>query len=161
MEGRTTEVSLRSVMGCFPTGVTVVATRDLDGVPWGLTVNSFASVSLEPPLVLVCISRDANTHDRLIDADGFTVSVLSASQAALAERFAEPPSEGRFRGVEWQAAPSGNPVLAGAVAWLDCLIDEVMNSGDHSILIGRAVAASFSDEPALVFHRGVFGSIGG
>ncbi len=161
MEGRTAEVTLRSVMGCFPTGVTVVAARDVDGVPRGLTVNSFTSVSLEPPLVLVCISRDASTHDHLIDAEGFTVSVLSASQATVAERFATQPSEGRFGGVEWQSAPSGNPVLVGAVAWLDCLIDEVLKAGDHSILIGRAVASSLSDEPALVFHRGVFGSIGG
>ena len=89
-----------------------------------------------------------------------SLGVLSASQAAVAERFAKQPSEGRFRGGEWLSAPSGNPVLAGAVAWLDCSIEEVLKGGDHSILIGRAVTSSLSDEPALVFHRGVFGSIG-
>ncbi len=153
----TAERSFRTVMSCFPTGVTVVAARDAEGRPLGLTVNSFTSVSLEPPLVLVCINRGANSHDPLLAAAGFTVSILSASQSDIASRFAAAPSEGRFDDVEWSPAPSGNPVLAGSAAWLDCVVHEVVTAGDHTIVLGRAVAADWTEEPALLFHRGKLG----
>jgi flavin reductase (DIM6/NTAB) family NADH-FMN oxidoreductase RutF len=155
------ELSLRSVMSCFPTGVTVVATRDAEGQPLGLTVNSFTSVSLEPPLVLVCIKRDSNTHDPLLTAGGFVVSILSAAQAEVAARFAKRPSEGRFDGVEWSPAPSGNPILVGCAAWLDCSITEMVTAGDHTIILGRVVAADWSHQTALLFHRGILGPVGG
>ena len=156
-----TELSLRTVMSCFPTGVTVVATRDGGGGPLGLTVNSFTSVSLEPPLVLVCIDRDANSHDPLLAAGGFTVSVLSGPQADIAARFATRPSEGRFEGIDWSPAPSGNPVLSGCTAWLDCSVQEVLTAGDHTIVLAEVVAADWTEEPALLFHRGVLGPVGG
>ncbi|MDH3205879.1 MAG: flavin reductase family protein [Gemmatimonadota bacterium] len=153
--------SLRSVMACFPTGVTVVATRDASGAPLGLTVNSFTSVSLDPPLVLVCIAHRSASHDPIIASQSFTVSVLSAAQGDIAQRFATSPSEGRFDGVDWRGAPSGHPVIEGAAAWLDCSIDEVIVAGDHSILLGRTVACGAGDQPALVFHRGEMGSTDG
>lgn len=155
------DASFRTVMACFPTGVTIVATRDAQGEPVGLTVNSFTSVSLEPPLILVCINRDANTHDRLIEASSFTVNILSVTQAEVAMRFAKRPSEGRFENVQWTAAPSGHPVLADAAAWLDCSIHEVIGAGDHSIVLARAVAVGVGDKPALLFHRGALGPAGG
>ena len=154
------ELSLRTVMSCFPTGVTIVATRDAEGQPLGLTVNSFTSVSLDPPLVLVCINTHANSHDPLLAAGGFTVSVLSGAQADIAARFATRPSTERFEGVEWSPAPSGNPVLAGCAAWLDCSIHEVVTAGDHTIVLGRAEAASWNDQPALLFYRGLLGPVG-
>ena len=146
-------------MSCFPTGVTVVATRDGDGQPLGLTVNSFTSVSLDPPLVLICINRHANSHDPLLQAGGFTVSILSGAQEDIAARFATRPSEGRFEGIEWRPAPSGNPVLAGCAAWLDCSIHEIVTAGDHTIVLGRLRAAHWTDEPALLFHRGLLGPV--
>ena len=155
------ELSLRTVMSCFPTGVTVVATRDAEGQPLGLTVNSFTSVSLDPPLVLVCINTNANSHDPLLAAGGFTVSILSGAQADIAARFATHPSEGRFDGVRWTPAPSGSPVLAECAAWLDCSIHEVVSAGDHTIVLGRADAAGWTDQPALLFHRGLLGPVGG
>ena len=155
------ELSLRTVMSCFPTGVTIVATRDADGQPRGLTVNSFTSVSLDPPLVLVCINRHANSHDPLLAAGGFAVSILSAGQAEIAGRFAKRPSEGRFEGVEWRPAPSGSPVLAGSTAWLDCVVHEVVTAGDHTLILARAVSGEWTEEPALLFHRGVLGPVGG
>lgn len=154
------ELSLRAVMACFPTGVTVVATLDEAGIPIGLTVNSFTSVSLEPPLVLVCIDRDSSSHDRLVAAEGFAISILSGVQADLAERFAKRPPQGRFEGVEWNTAPSGNPVLAGAVAWLDCSVQSVVVAGDHSIVLGRATAYASTEASPLLFHRGELGSVG-
>lgn len=163
MESRVEEEgsSFRAVMACFPTGVTVVATRDAAGTPVGLTVNSFTSVSLDPPLVLVCIDRDANTHDQVVDAASFTVSILSVRQAEVAMRFAKRPSEGRFENVEWVAAPSGHPVLSDAAAWLDCVIEEVISAGDHSIVLARAVAVGLGEQPALLFHRGALGPANG
>jgi len=155
------ELSLRTVMSCFPTGVTVVATRDVDGQPLGLTVNSFTSVSLDPPLVLICINRRANSHDPLLAAGGFAVSILSATQGEVAARFATRPSDGRFEGIQWTPAPSGSPVLVGSAAWLDCSIHEVVTAGDHTIVLGKVVAGSWSDEPALLFHRGLMGPAGG
>lgn len=154
------DASLRSVMARYPTGVTVVGVLDADRVPRGLTVNSFTSVSLEPPLILVCIGHESNSHEHLVQAAGFAVSILSDRQASVAERFARRPSEGRFEGVEWEPAPSGHPVVSEAVAWLDCVTDEVLEAGDHSILIGRAVATGMGTESALLFHRGALGSIG-
>ena len=153
-EGEASGALLRSVMACFPTGVTVVAARNASGEPLGLTVNSFTSVSLEPPLVLICIGHGSSSHDPIIAARGFTISVLAASQGDVATRFARLPSEGRFDEVAWRAAPSGHPVIEGAAAWLDCSIDEVIVAGDHSILLGRTLACGAGEEPVLVFHRG-------
>jgi len=161
MADRTTDASLRAVMACHPTGVTVVAACDEAGKPYGLTVNSFTSVSLDPPLVLVCIGHESSSHDRLVGASGFTVNVLSADQGAVAARFASEPSAGRFDDVDWAPSPYGAPILADTVAWIDCSLDEVLTAGDHSILLGRVESSGLSDQPALVFHRGRMASVDG
>jgi flavin reductase (DIM6/NTAB) family NADH-FMN oxidoreductase RutF len=148
------ESALREVMGSYPTGVTIVAGCDEAGEPFGLTVNSFTSVSLDPPLVLVCIGRASASHDRLVSGSGFSVNVLSGAQGDIAWRCAREPSEGRFDDVAWTASSSGAPILDGAAAWLDCAVHEVLEGGDHSIVLGRVVDASVSDLPALLFHRG-------
>jgi flavin reductase (DIM6/NTAB) family NADH-FMN oxidoreductase RutF len=145
-------------MACFPTGVTVVAGHESEGEPYGLTVNSFTSVSLQPPLVLVCIARTASSHDRLIGASTFAVSVLSAGQLELARRFAREPSEGRFNGVAWRPSAMGDPILSEAAAWLACEVERVLPGGDHSILVGRVSASGASRRPVLMFHRGRMGS---
>ena len=151
--------SFREVMASYPTGVTIVASCQDDGTPYGLTVNSFSSVSLEPPLVLICIGHTSTSHDRLVAASGFTINVLAASQAEAAGRFARDPSEGRFDEVAWQPGPSGNPVLEGSVAFLDCSIHEVLTGGDHSIVVGRVDHCTLHDRPALLFHRGRLSSV--
>ncbi|MCG6958015.1 MAG: flavin reductase family protein [Gemmatimonadetes bacterium] len=144
----------RRVMGHFPTGVTVVAARDVDGEPYGLTVNSFASVSLDPPLVLVCIDRRANSHDRLVETGTFTVSVLAANQAHIAARFASTPSRERFKDLPWGISAAGDPVVEDAAAWLECSLRESHEAGDHTILVGRVESVGQRDAEALVFHRG-------
>ena len=154
----TSGASLRAVMASYPTGVTIVATRDVNGAPLGLTVNAFTSVSLEPPLVLICIGHKSASHDRLIASGAFAVSMLSESQGELARRFARQPSEGRFDGVAWWQAPSGNPILEGATAWIDCVIERVVEAGDHTIILGRARSCGSSETPALLFHRGAMRS---
>jgi flavin reductase (DIM6/NTAB) family NADH-FMN oxidoreductase RutF len=134
--------------------VTVVAARGASGEPYGLTVSSFTSVSLEPPLVLVCIGRSSSSHDRLVGTETFVVNILASDQAPEALRFSTEPSDGRFTDVAWSTTPSGDPVLDGAMAWLACEVEEVLSGGDHSILLGRVEASWTSDRPALVFHRG-------
>jgi flavin reductase (DIM6/NTAB) family NADH-FMN oxidoreductase RutF len=153
--------SLREVMASYPTGVTIVAASDDRGVPYGLTVNSFTSVSLKPPLVLVCIGHTSTSHDRLMAAPAFTINVLSARQEAIAGRFAREPSTGRFDEVAWKpGAWAGTPVLDGVVAWLECERYEVVEGGDHSILIGRVRNAAVHPHDALLFHRGRLSSSG-
>jgi flavin reductase (DIM6/NTAB) family NADH-FMN oxidoreductase RutF len=154
MDDPTTRASLRDVMAGFPTGVTIVAACDESGDPYGLTVNSFTSVSLEPPLVLVCIGHTSSSHDRLCAAGRFVINILSGAQGAVAWRFASEPSEGRFDDLGWSPSESGHPILDGAVAWLDCTVQDVLVSGDHSILVGRVETSDVCDLPALVFHRG-------
>jgi flavin reductase (DIM6/NTAB) family NADH-FMN oxidoreductase RutF len=141
-------------MSSYPTGVTVVAGRGESGEPYGLTVNSFTSVSLDPPLVLVCIAHTSTSHDRLVDASHFAVNVLSADQAEIAMRFAQEPSEGRFDGWAWRESRAGVPILEGTTAWLECRPEGVVDGGDHTILVGRVVDAWVGEQPALLFHRG-------
>ena len=149
----------REVMGRFPTGVAVVCSRTGGSAIWGLTVNSFTSVSLEPPLILVCIDREAASHDKLIAADTFAVSMLAEDQADVAKRFAAGPAEARFEEVPWREASDGSPVLDGAAAWLECVASGVMPGGDHSIVLGRVIASGSSNRGALLFFGGVYGKV--
>ena len=153
-----TDTSLREVMAVYPTGVTVVAGRDAGGEPYGLTVNSFTSVSLDPPLILVCIDHTSTSHARLVAAPAFTVNVLAADQLEVAERFSVEPSEGRFDDLDWEEAASGAPILGGTAAWLECSTHDVLRGGDHSIIIGRVERSSVTDRRALMFHRGRLGA---
>jgi flavin reductase (DIM6/NTAB) family NADH-FMN oxidoreductase RutF len=151
--------TFRRMMGRFPTGVTVVAARNVDGEPYGLTVNSFTSVSLDPPLVLVCIDRKANSHDPLLASDTFAVSILAAHQADIAARFADAPSDERFHDLPWEAGPNGDPILEGAAAWVACSVWESHGAGDHTILVGRVESLGEGDADALVFHRSRYGTV--
>lgn len=154
------DASLREVMSAYPTGVTVVAGSDPDGSPYGLTVNSFTSVSLDPPLILVCIGHTSTSHARLVAAPAFTVNVLAAEQEEVALRFATEPSEGRFDDIPWQPSVSGAPLIEGVAAWLECSAYEVLGGGDHSILVGKVERSGVSERPALLFHRGRLGPAG-
>ena len=153
--------SLREVMSSYPTGVTIVAARERDGEPFGLTVNSFTSLSLDPPLVLVCIALCATSHDRLISSDAFSVNMLAGDQAPIAKRFATDPSEGRFEGVGWRPGELGTPLIDGSMATLECCRYEVLHGGDHSILIGRVEHLAMTERDALVYHRGLLSTSGG
>lgn len=152
-------MAFRKVMGTYPTGVTVVTARDAKGEPVGLTVNSFTSVSLDPPLVLVCIDRSAASHDRLLNAGSFAVNILASDQAGIALRFAAEPSGGRFDGVDWHEGPTGAPLLAGASAWLSCTLQDALPAGDHSILLALVDEAAVGPSEALAFCRGSYGAV--
>jgi flavin reductase (DIM6/NTAB) family NADH-FMN oxidoreductase RutF len=148
------EEKFRIVMGHFATGITVVASRDAQGEPVGLTVNAFTSVSLDPPLVLVCIHKKAEGHDAVLAAGHFGVSILAEDQGDIAMVFSQEDPLSRFEGVETWDGPLGSPILQGALAWIDCHIEEVFPGGDHSILLGRVQGCEASDGDPVLFFRG-------
>ena len=147
----------RRVLGHFVTGVTVITTRDAGGNPAGLTANAFASVSLDPPLVLVCVDRDSDTHDLIAQSGSFAVNVLAAGQEVIARRFAEDDRERRFEGIRWREQSTGAPVFDDVLAWIDCRVHAVTDGGDHTIYIGAVLAADSRDGPPLLFYRGAYG----
>lgn len=151
-------LAFREAMGRYPTGVTVVTALDADGAPVGVTVNSFTSVSLTPPLVLVCLGLTSSSHDALVATPRFRIHILADDQTDVAARFAVTPSEQRFDGLAWEGdEPDDPPRISDVAAWMSCTLDTVHRAGDHSILVGRVTAVGTSDREALVFHRGAYG----
>ncbi|MEW2391874.1 flavin reductase family protein [Streptomyces venezuelae] len=150
----------RRVLGNFATGVTVITSpSDEDGGPAGFACQSFASLSLDPPLVSFMVARTSTTWPRIARAGVFCVNILGADQGDLCRGFAVSGAD-KFAGVAYDAAPvSGSPRLAGAPAWVDCTVQAVHTGGDHLIVIGRvdALGATEDDADPLLFHRGTFG----
>lgn len=149
----------RQALGAFLTGVTVVTISDQQGNPRGFTANSFTSVSLDPPLVLVCISKRAGSFQAFAVSDGFAVNILSEDQEDLARVFATPVSD-RFSNVDWRSGPAGHPVFDNAAAWLDCRRHDYVDAGDHVIMIGRTVGFAHRVQPPLGYSRGTYVSAG-
>lgn len=151
----------RRVMGHFPTGVTIVATRTADDRPCGLTANAFCSVSLDPTLVLVCIERDSDTHDCLRASGSFAVSVLEGEMGEeLSRRFSSYELGDKFEGVAHRRERTGAPVLDQAMAWLDCRVVDTLAAGDHTIFVGEALVGDARSGEALVYYRGGYGTLG-
>ncbi|HYU18910.1 MAG TPA: flavin reductase family protein [Chloroflexota bacterium] len=150
-------LTFRRIVGQFATGVVVITTATQDGLH-GLTVNAFCSVSLEPPLVLVCVDRLARGHDRIAQAGAFGISILSDRQEFLADRLAgrAPLVNARFDAAPYLVGVTGAPLLKGSIAWLDCRLWATYDGGDHSIFVGEVLAAALLDEQAtpLLFHAG-------
>ncbi len=147
--------ALRHAFGAFMTGVTVVTAMDADGAPLGFTANSFTSVSLDPPLVLVCLAKSSQNFDALTNAAGFAVNVLAESQIAISNTFARPVDD-RFIDVEWHMGEIGSPILRGVSAWFDCHMHNIVDAGDHVIMIGRVGAFDTSTRPGLGYARGAY-----
>ncbi|MGW9130712.1 flavin reductase family protein [Streptomyces sp. NPDC055681] len=151
----------RRVLGHFATGVTVVTAHTPDG-PAGFACQSFASLSLDPPLVTFMVARTSTTWPRIARAGAFCVNILGAEQGALCRGFAVSGAD-KFAGVTYGAAPAtGSPLLASVPAWVDCRIQAVHTGGDHLIVVGRVEALGAADGVApLLFHRGAFGRFSG
>ncbi|SFL18975.1 flavin reductase family protein [Shimia haliotis] len=147
--------ALRTAFGAFMTGVTVVTAKDGDNAPLGFTANSFTSVSLNPPLVLVCLANSSSNYDALVAAEGFAVNVLSETQMDVSNTFAR-PAEDRFADVGWRDGPQGAPILDGVSAWFDCRMHKVTEAGDHVILIGEVCAFDSTAAPGLGYVRGAY-----
>ncbi len=150
---------LRHALGAFVTGVTVVTTRDTDGTPRGFTANSFTSVSLDPPLVLVCIAKSAGSFDVFERVDGYAVNILGEDQRDVSGVFAT-DTPNRFEKVIWSDGPAGHPVFEGTAAWLDCSMHERVEAGDHVILIGRVEGFHAHSEAPLGYCRGAYVTFG-
>ena len=146
--------TLRDALGCFATGVTVVTCLTADRAPAGLTVNSFTSVSLEPPLLLVCLHKKAASASALTNAESFAINVLQTGQQPASIRFAA-RDEDRFGATPWACGEAGAPILEDSLCVFECERYAVYDGGDHHILVGRVVKASFdaSLDP-LLFFRG-------
>ncbi len=150
---------LRRAFGCFMTGVTIVTTFDADGEPCGFTANSFTSVSLDPPLVLVNIAREAHGCPVFTGARGFAVNILAGNQRELSNLFAR-AGEDKFAGVAWSPGPAGSPLIDGVVAWFDCTLYQRVDAGDHVILIGEVAHYQYNTHSPLGFCRGTYVSSG-
>ncbi len=149
----------RRVLGHFASGITVVTARDADG-PTGFACQSFASLSLDPPLVTFMVARTSTTWPRIARAGAFCVNILGAEQGALCRGFAVSGAD-KFAGVAYGDAPAtGSPLLDSVPAWIDCRVHAVHTGGDHLIVVGRveALGAEEEGEP-LLFHRGAFGRL--
>ena len=147
---------LRDVLGHFASGVTVVTAVTADG-PIGFTCQSFSSLSLHPPLVVIAPARTSRTWPRLRDLGRFCVNVLAEDQVELSARFARSAVD-KFAGVSWRPSPSGQPVLDDVVAWIDCELWAEYDGGDHTLVAARVLdlGADPGRRP-LLFHRGAYG----
>ena len=154
------QATYRQVLGHFPTGVTVVTGMDGDE-PVGLAVGSFFSLSLDPMLVGFCADRSSSSWARMAGSGHFCVNVLGAHQEDVCRVFAT-KGDDKFRGIGWKPAESGSPLLDGVLAWIDCDVDQVLDGGDHHIVIGRVrglgVGADEAQGP-LVFYRGGYANL--
>jgi flavin reductase (DIM6/NTAB) family NADH-FMN oxidoreductase RutF len=137
----------------FATGVAIVTTTH-EGRVHGFTVNAFASVSAEPPTVLICVNRVVTAHPLIASSQRFCVNVLALEQRALAERFAGGEPRSRFDGVAYRIGPSGSPILEGTVAHVDCGVTEELTAGTHTIFLGTVLDAGWRDgAPLGYFNR--------
>jgi flavin reductase (DIM6/NTAB) family NADH-FMN oxidoreductase RutF len=143
----------RHIMGCFATGVTVVTTRAGEQLS-GLTANAVASLSLNPPLVLVSVDRNAHSHALMVEGRCFAMNILSIDQEHLSRRFSTPGPKD-FSDLAWNAVETGAPVLDGVLSYVDCRVVEIVPGGDHDIFVGEIVAGNvqLEGEP-LIYFRG-------
>lgn len=144
---------LRNAFGCFPSGVTVVTLRDGEGRPTGITVNSFSSLSLDPPLLMFSVGRQQVSCRWFEAGEAFTVNVLANHQEHLAWQFAKPLKD-KFDGVDWRAGGNGTPLIEGALASFECRKWSIMEGGDHKIVVGEITDFTAQEGDALMFFRG-------
>ena len=158
MPERAMHRDLRSALGCFATGVTVVTGLAAGGAPFGLTVNSFSSVSLDPPLVLWSLRTNSALAPQFVEGARFVVNVLGSAQQSIAQQFASACAD-RFAGVAWQRGHRGLPHLENAIAHFDCRLTAVHDAGDHHLLVARVEQFAARDGDPLLFVRGRYGAL--
>jgi len=159
-EGQAVTADLfRNLLGRFATGVTVVATRDDAGNPVGMTASSVSSVSLDPPLVSVCVDHRAEIHRWLTEADSFGISILASGQEEVSRIFATTGAE-RFGATAWRASPAGAPWLEGSLATIECLKHQSIEAGDHTLFVGRVTAGTAAEGEPLLYYLGNYRQLG-
>lgn len=145
----------RKALGCYPTGVTVVTTRDAGGVARGFTANSFTSVSLSPPLVLVCLAKAAHSHDVFVATERFAINVLAEDQKSVSSLFASKQPD-KFQRCAWHDGSTGSPLIDDTVAAFECRTHQCVEAGDHTILIGEVLALQQGPARPLGYCRGAY-----
>ncbi|MBX7484164.1 flavin reductase family protein [Qipengyuania qiaonensis] len=150
--------SFRDALGSFVTGVTIVTARDAEGRPFGLTANSFNSVSLDPPMVLWSLSLQSGTLPVFRDARNWAVHVLAADQQSMSDRFAR-PGEDKFAGLEVDDGPEGAPLIEGYAARFGCRARFEYEGGDHAIFLGEVVDFDRREAEPLIYHGGSYGRV--
>ncbi len=148
----------RRALGQFASGVTVVTMKDHDSKPQGITVSAFASVSLDPPLVLVSIDKRASLHDSLTEGSAFAVNILAEDQELISRRFAS-KEEDRFEGVGFSYGVNGAPLLTGSLASLECRVVHAYSGGDHTIFVGEVEVTTVSEGKPLAYFRGGYSQL--
>ena len=153
-----TEEEFRHALSRFSSGVTVVTTRNAAGHAYGITVSAFCSVSLVPPMVLVCIEKITASHGALIEAGAFVVNVLRERQQPLSEQFAEPAAD-KFSNVETDDNEHGVPVITDALANIECRLVHSYGGGDHSIFVGSVERVTVRDGVPLIYSQGEYAGL--
>lgn len=145
---------LRTAMGQFCTGITIITTTGDDGAPAGFACQSFAALSLDPPLVLFCPMKTSRSWPVIEERGSFCVNVLSNRQQDISAKFGSPGGD-KFAGVSWDPSPLGLPVLRHCLTWVECTVENVLDGGDHHIVVGRVqtLGEVLQDKP-LLFYRG-------
>ncbi|MDI1240293.1 MAG: flavin reductase family protein [bacterium] len=148
----------RSALSRFASGVTVVTTKDATERPFGITVSAFCSVSLDPPLVLICIEKSAGSHHAFEQSGRFTVNILSSNETGVSEHFAS-LIEDKFAGIDHAVDEHGVPILQGSLATLQCKLFKSLDGGDHSIFLGEVEHVIVRDAEPLIYYKGGYRNI--
>ncbi len=152
-------VQLRRMFGCFATGVTIVTTK-IGEETHGMTANAFCSLSLNPPLVLVCVDHSARTHEFIPATKAFAVNILAEDQQQLSDYFAKrlaPDPAHELEGIPYRVGQSGSPLIEGCIGYIDCRLTDVYPGGDHSIYVGAVIDVWYREEgQPLLFYRGKY-----
>lgn len=150
--------NFKKALGNYPTGVTVVTAYNEENEPMGLTVNSFASVSLDPLLILWSIDKRVSTYDAFLKADRFAVNILASDQGDLCNLFASRVPD-RFGQCEWEKSDLALPILKNTLSTLQCKVHKMVEAGDHTIMIGEVLEIENTDQAPLLYHKRTFGPI--
>jgi flavin reductase (DIM6/NTAB) family NADH-FMN oxidoreductase RutF len=150
--------TFRAALGRFASGVTIITTR-IDSVDYGMTVSSFCSLSLEPPLVVACIDRNAEMHDLLTPGLHIVANILSARQEALSRRFSEELGERRFQGIGFSRDGEGMVILDDVLCWLECSVTQRYDGGDHTLVLAQVEQATTRDLRPLLYYRGGYAEL--
>ena len=153
---------LRDAFGCFATGITVITTVDAAGTPYGVTANSFTSLSLDPPLCLFCLDHKAMSFDAFHSSSHFAVNVLGEDQEGVSANFARSQPD-KWNGVEYNTWKTGSPILPGCLANLECDTHAIHEGGDHVIVVGRVREMVYREDDSrpLLFYRGRYNALAG
>ncbi len=149
--------AFRNILGCFTTGVVAVCTEKENGDRYGITINSFTSVSLDPPLVLFCLARTTDSLTAILEHKIFSVNILAADQQGLSNQLAKKGGPAKMEGVAVKHGKSGAPFLEGSIAFLECRLSEAHEGGDHIICLGEVLDFTWGErkEP-LIYYGGAY-----